>query len=159
MFPRNVGWLSTYYTTLYPRRQNSSTKAFVWEIWGSHGRDYEEYHLLGCEGMQVGGTVPKFRSNFLLASSGSKSKKQVTSRVLVVCLIFGPKDGGSTFLRKVSKPLPDYTASHHRRQYSLSYSFVYPQIPVVTTFCQENKITKLLLNFQVRRNLDSPNSQ
>jgi hypothetical protein len=30
MFFRNVGWLSTDYTALYPRRQNSSEVSLMW---------------------------------------------------------------------------------------------------------------------------------
>jgi hypothetical protein len=40
------------------------------------------------------------------------------SCTLVVFYIFDPEDGGSIFLCNICELLPDYTASHHTREYS-----------------------------------------
>jgi hypothetical protein len=59
--------------------------------------------------------VLTFRRNILIPSSGSKIKpsKEATSRVIDTCLhllYFNLKGGGSRFLSKVGKYLPDFTA-------------------------------------------------
>jgi hypothetical protein len=48
--------------------------------------------------------------------------------VCLLGLLFNPKDGGSMFLENISKLLPEYTVSHHRRKYP-SHSLMWePQI-------------------------------
>jgi hypothetical protein len=84
----------------------------VSEILGTRCNDNEEYYLLGCDAVQSGRSLPKFRRNVLPSSSGSKQ--------LAVCLLellLDPQDGSSSFLQSVCKLQLDYTASHPRRQY------------------------------------------
>jgi hypothetical protein len=63
-----------------------------------------------------------FRRNVLLPCSGSRSnlsrQKQEESKLAALCCrhsLSDTEDGGNTFLRKVGKLLPVYTASHFRR--------------------------------------------
>jgi hypothetical protein len=43
--------------------------------------------------------------------------------VFLLDIIFDLEDEGSTVLRNVGKPLPDYTASHSRTQFTYSSNY------------------------------------
>jgi hypothetical protein len=77
-------------------------------------------------------------------SSGSKNK-------LAACLnglLFDHEDGDSTFYRNVRKIVPDYTASHPRRQYYICFvSQVMPEMNILYgigladyTYCENSNL-------------------
>jgi hypothetical protein len=95
---------------------------------------YVEYCLLGYDIMSSGRSLPMFRRNALVPSSGLKSKpsrnheeaggkqrstiRSVGRLILagfLLGLLFDTEDGGSTFLRNMGGLLPDYTALPPRR--------------------------------------------
>jgi hypothetical protein len=62
----------------------------------------------------------RFRITYCLHDQG-RGVSQASSKqsILTACflgILSGPEDGGNTFLRNVGKLLPDYMASHPRRQ-------------------------------------------
>jgi hypothetical protein len=67
----------------------------------------------GIYGRVSGANQPTFRKEILLPSSGSKSKGSKKSawskQQALFGLLFGPEDGGDTFLRNVCRLEPDYT--------------------------------------------------
>jgi hypothetical protein len=56
----------------------------VGDICGSHGCGYthENYVLLGCNAMQFGKQLPRFRKSHLPTSSGEKDSEDGSSRFL-----------------------------------------------------------------------------
>jgi hypothetical protein len=88
-------------------------------IWGSHGSEYEDGCLLGCNTMQSGRSLPAFQRSLLPPSSGRWQGDR-------------PDDGGSNYLRNDGKFLLHNTVLQPRRQPSTWESVVN-----LTKFIQE----------------------
>jgi hypothetical protein len=112
MFLRSTGYLSTHWTTIYPKYRNLNQKYsyYLRKIWGSNSGGYEEFCLLGCNATLPTESQPILRRNIPPPYSGLKdesSKKpayrsyHLLSRWFISWLIFYPEDGGDIFLRNV----------------------------------------------------------
>lgn len=77
-------------------------------------KDLEEFHILGYNTMWSGRSSLTFWRNLLPPSLCSviKPSKHRVNLLAATGVTLWPLDGSSTFLRVVSKLLPDYKASH-----------------------------------------------
>jgi hypothetical protein len=79
-----------------------------WWVGSSHGSNYKVYHLLGCDVLKSGGSLPTLRRNWYHLQG-----RNVSQAIIISCflgILFNLEVGGSTFLRNVGKLLPEFTA-------------------------------------------------
>jgi hypothetical protein len=109
MFLPNVGWLSTDYAALFPRRESCSENR-LYVLYSSvvdlSHNNCEDYFSLCCEQVHQAASCGRYQVGLASQTLRLEAEKQANKKqsgILLLGLLFDRKDGGSTFLRNIDE--------------------------------------------------------